>query len=111
MYTTMDCDFFEQSCYYTQPSPQGENGDEDLSWLTYAGRIDPTEQVGNTTNTAPKYIVPSSQCTSTPSDEPSTKPEVVSETIFNDDSNVILTIEVDPDLFESNDENSDEKLM
>ena len=31
MYTTMDCDFFEQSYYYTQPSPQGETVSDDLS--------------------------------------------------------------------------------
>ena len=35
MYTTMDCDFFKQSYYYTQPRPQGENTSDDLSWLLY----------------------------------------------------------------------------
>src|SRR5688572_17116711 len=33
MYTTMDCDFFEDSFYYTQHSSQGESGSDDLSWL------------------------------------------------------------------------------
>ena len=31
LYTTMDCDFFEQSPYYTQPRSQGESMSEDLS--------------------------------------------------------------------------------
>ncbi|XP_057529747.1 uncharacterized protein LOC130808284 [Amaranthus tricolor] len=29
----MDCDFFEQSYYYSQPDPQGERASNDLSWL------------------------------------------------------------------------------
>ena len=32
IYTTMDCDFFEHSSYYTQPRSQGESVSEDLSW-------------------------------------------------------------------------------
>ena len=35
LYTTMDCDFFEQSLYYTQPRSQGEIVSEDLSWLIH----------------------------------------------------------------------------
>ena len=31
MYTTMNCDFFKQSYYYTQPGPQGEKDNDDLS--------------------------------------------------------------------------------
>ena len=33
MYTTMDCDFFEQTYYYTQPGPQGEISVTDRSFL------------------------------------------------------------------------------
>ena len=59
MYTTMDCDFFEQSYYYTQPRPQGENTSDDLSWLLYPVTIDqePKEQVGETTDVVTENIV------------------------------------------------------
>ena len=50
MYTTMDCEFFEQTYYYPQPNPQGETCSDDLSWLIYPVVIDqdPKEQVGKT---------------------------------------------------------------
>ena len=55
----MDCDFFEQSYYYTQPRPQGENTSDDLSWLLYPVTIDqePKEQVGETTDVVTKNIL------------------------------------------------------
>ena len=56
----MDCDFFEQSYYYSQPRPQGENvSSEDLSWLTHPIVIDPDpkEQVGKTTDVVTENIV------------------------------------------------------
>ena len=35
MYTATDCDFFEDSFYYTQLTSQGEITCGDLNWLTY----------------------------------------------------------------------------
>lgn len=52
MYVTMDCEFFEETLYFTQLRFQGENQSEDLSCLTYSSRIDSKEQVGYTTDTA-----------------------------------------------------------
>ena len=56
VYTTLDYEFFEQSYYYTQLSPQGKNMSDDLSWLTYPEMVDPdpTTQVGNTIDVAPE---------------------------------------------------------
>ena len=59
LYTTMDCDFFEHSYYFTQPRSQGESSSEDLSWLIYPltnGR-DPKEQVNDTTVTITETTV------------------------------------------------------
>uniref|UniRef100_A0A803NB30 Reverse transcriptase Ty1/copia-type domain-containing protein n=1 Tax=Chenopodium quinoa TaxID=63459 RepID=A0A803NB30_CHEQI len=60
VYTTLDCEFFEQTYYYTQLGPQGENLSGDLSWLTYPKMVDPdpTTQVGNTTDATPEAVVP-----------------------------------------------------
>ena len=46
----MNCEFFDQSYYYQQPSPQGEIVSEDFRWLTHPIVIDmdPKEQVGET---------------------------------------------------------------
>ena len=35
LYTTMDCDFFEDTFYFTQPSSQEESVSDDLSWLLH----------------------------------------------------------------------------
>uniref|UniRef100_A0A803LQS3 Reverse transcriptase Ty1/copia-type domain-containing protein n=1 Tax=Chenopodium quinoa TaxID=63459 RepID=A0A803LQS3_CHEQI len=58
VYTTLDCEFFEQTYYYTPLSPQGENLSDDLSWLTYPEMVDPdpTTQVGNTTDATPAVV-------------------------------------------------------
>ena len=59
MYTTMDCDFFEHSYFYSQPRPQGETVCDNLSWLTYSviDDLNPKEQVGNPTDIATENIV------------------------------------------------------
>ena len=60
LYTSMDCDFFEQSYYYSQPRPQGENvSNEDLRWLTHPLVIDPDpkEQVGKIADVVTESIV------------------------------------------------------
>ena len=59
MYTTMDCDFFEQSYYYPQPGPQGERVSDDLSWLIYpvVKDLNPKEQVGETIEVVTEDIV------------------------------------------------------
>ena len=56
IYTTMDCDFFEHSYFYSQLRPQGETVCDDLSWLTYSvtDDLNPKEQVGNPTDIARK---------------------------------------------------------
>lgn len=71
IYTTLDCEFFEQSYYYTQLSPQGESLSDDLSWLTYPEVMnpDPITQVGNTTDVAPETSVSPRLTTPVPSDE------------------------------------------
>uniref|UniRef100_A0A803KSV8 Reverse transcriptase Ty1/copia-type domain-containing protein n=1 Tax=Chenopodium quinoa TaxID=63459 RepID=A0A803KSV8_CHEQI len=58
VHTTLDCEFFEQTYYYTQLSPQGENLSDDLSWLTYPEMVDPdpTTQVGNTIDAASEAV-------------------------------------------------------
>ena len=69
LYTTMDCDFFEQSFYYTQPLSQGESVSEDLSWLIYpqVHSRDAKEQVGTTTDIATDIVTnPSPQTTLVP---------------------------------------------
>ena len=55
----MDCDFFEQSYYYSQYGPQGDIVNDDLSRLIYHVMIDqdPKEQVGETTNVVSEVIV------------------------------------------------------
>ena len=87
----MDCDFFEQSYYYTQPSPQGETVNDDLSWLIYPVMIDqdPKEQVGETTDIVSEAIVSPLQFIPVPSDEHPTEQEVTPEPIIdtsNDDA-------------------------
>uniref|UniRef100_A0A803LV14 Integrase catalytic domain-containing protein n=1 Tax=Chenopodium quinoa TaxID=63459 RepID=A0A803LV14_CHEQI len=77
IHTTLDCEFFEKSYYYTQPGPQGETSSDDLSWLTYPEVMDledPTTQVDSTTDVAsPEVTVPSSPLQSTP-DSPTEHP-------------------------------------
>ena len=63
IYTTMDCDFFEHSYFFSQPNPQGEKVVEDLSWLICPLRDGTKEQVGNTTVTAFDSIASLSQFT------------------------------------------------
>ena len=62
----MDSDFFEDSYYYPQVSPQGETvSDDNLSWLIHPTDInqdsiidhDPTKKVGNLTTVATEDIV------------------------------------------------------
>ena len=67
----MDCDFFEQSYYYTQPGPQGETVSDDLSWLIHPLMIDPDpkEQIGETTDVVSKVVVSPLQSAPVPSDE------------------------------------------
>lgn len=59
MYTTTNCDFFEQIYYYSQFSPQRERVSDDLSWLIYpfVSNPDPKEQVGETIEVVTKDIV------------------------------------------------------
>ena len=63
MYTTMDCEFFAYSYYYTQHGPQGERVNDDQSWLICLVVIDlkPKEQVGEITNVGSEDIVSSFQ--------------------------------------------------
>ena len=57
----MDCDFFEQTYYYTRPGPQGEiSSNDDLSWLIHPILIDspdPKEQVGESTDVVSENII------------------------------------------------------
>ena len=94
MYTTMDCDFFEQSYYYPQPSPQGERVSDDLSWLICPVVInpEPKEQVNEITNVVPEDIVTPLQSTPVlPIEHP--KPEEVNsdvpQVIDNSSENVV----------------------
>ena len=59
LYTTMDCDFFEHSNFYSQLRPQGETTCDDLSWLTHSvtNDLNPKKQVGNPTDIATENIV------------------------------------------------------
>ena len=102
----MDCEFFEESYYFPQLSSQGENRVENLNWLTYPGRIDPKEQVGNTTDTGSESIVPSSDFQSTSVPEHLDSPKVIDDTprnkitddvtleSINDEPNVEQSIEL-----------------
>ena len=78
LYTTMDCDFFEHSPYYTQPQAQEEIMSEDLSWLTHplADSQAPKEQVGTTTDIATDIVTESSAQTTTPVPEHPAEQEV-----------------------------------
>lgn len=60
MYTTLDCDFFEDSNYYSQLSLQGETKSEDLSWLIHPFAIDHKEEVGKPTDVATDTLIPPS---------------------------------------------------
>ena len=57
IYTTVDCDFFENEFYYDHLRCQGESEYENLSWLTsptsplVPNCLDPQEKVGNATET------------------------------------------------------------
>lgn len=77
----MDCEFFKESYYFTQLSPQGESRSGDLSWLTCLGRIDPQEQVGNTADTTYDNIVLTSPQSPkpTPIPEHHDSPEVITK--------------------------------
>ena len=88
LYTTMDCDFFEQSYYYTQPRSQGESVSEDLSWLIHplVDSRDPKEQVGNTADIASENTVSSSPH-ATPAPEHPVEQEVTPNPPFIDMSN------------------------
>ena len=89
MYIAMDCDFFEQSYSYTQPSPQGETVSDDLSWLIYPAMIehDPKEQVGETIDVDFEVIVSHLQFTPVPSNEHPTEQEVTPEPFTHVPSN------------------------
>ena len=65
MYTTIDCDFFEQSYYYTQPRPKGETTNDDLSWLIcpVVNDPEPKEQVGKTIDIVSEDMVSPLQST------------------------------------------------
>ena len=54
-----ECDFFEESYYYTQYGLQEETLSDDLSWLIYPVVIypDPKEQVGETTDVGSEVII------------------------------------------------------
>uniref|UniRef100_A0A803KQ64 Uncharacterized protein n=1 Tax=Chenopodium quinoa TaxID=63459 RepID=A0A803KQ64_CHEQI len=68
IYTTLDCEFFEHSYYYTQLGPQGETTSDDLSWLINLEMMDhdPPTQVGNTTDVATETSVSAPSLQSTP---------------------------------------------
>ena len=59
LYTTMNCEFFEHSYFYSQLRPQGETTCDELSWLTHSvtNDLNPKEQVGNPTDIATENIV------------------------------------------------------
>jgi hypothetical protein len=84
MYTTMDCDFFEDHFYYTQHSSQGKSGSDDLSWHLNSippvvTNMGPKEKVSDTTDVVSDHIVSPLQCNLPPSDEHPSSPEVCSE--------------------------------
>ena len=113
MYTTMDCDFFEQSYYYTQLGPQGEMSDADLSQLIYPivndmpvnnmpvmiDKPDSKEQVGETTDDVTEDIVSPLQIPVTlvehpnPNEEVVVPEEVISEAVvIMDNSNSAMDV-------------------
>ena len=100
MYTTMDCDFFEHSYYFSQSDPQGEKVVKDLSWLICPLRDDIKEQVGNTIVTASDSIASPSQFTpSIIPNVPSNVPNVTSVDegvikITNDEPNDVASVEM-----------------
>ena len=53
----MDCEFFEESYYFSQFGPQGESVGNDLSWLTYPIRMDPPEQVVSSSRITPVLLL------------------------------------------------------
>ena len=59
MYTTVECEFFEDTYYYEHLSSQGENTSQDLTWLSYPKTMSPgsPEQVGRTTESTSKSII------------------------------------------------------
>ena len=97
MYTTMDCEFFEHTYYYSQPGPQGEKVSDDVSWLIYPFVInqDPKEQVGETIDVVTEDTVSPVLTTLIPSNEHATSQEVILEPQQVIDNN--------PDSIDSND--------
>ena len=95
LYTTMDCDFFEHSYFFTQPRSQGESTSEDLSWLIYLltnGR-DPKEQIDDTTVTVTETTVPlPTQSTAVP--EYPAEQEVIPNSPDTDTNDVISSDDV-----------------
>jgi hypothetical protein len=91
MYITMDCDFFEQTYYYTQPRSQGEisHTSEDLSWLIYplatSGR-DPQEQVSVTADPVPETVVSPPPLSTHVPEHP--EQEVISDILADDNDNM-----------------------
>lgn len=85
----MDCDFFKDSYYITQPRSQGESmNSEDLSWLIHPltnGR-DPKEQVAITTDVVTETDAPPSPHSS-PVPEHLAENEVTPESPTNDTNN------------------------
>ena len=99
----MDCEFFEDSYYFSQLRSPGENHSEDLSWLIFPSRIDPKEQVGYTTDTASEMIVHSSTPQFTPAPEhldSLESPEVIGNTSDNVIGNTSDNVMVDNDTTE-----------
>lgn len=95
---------------FYQLSSQGENEIEDPSWLIYLGRIDPKEQVGNTTETTSKSIVLPLLPQFTLVPEHPESPEVIDNTSHNvmtDDVNDAV-LNDEPNV-ETNDEQSTEE--
>ena len=105
----MDCEFFEESYYFSQLGPQGESVGDDLSWLTYPIRMDPPEQVGNTVDTTTDHIVSSPQITPILFDKHPNEPEVKPkpELFFDDMSDTVPT----DDVLLSNDVLSDNDML
>lgn len=97
MYTTMDCEFFKQSYYYTNPGPYGEIIHDDLSWLINPVQInieapeDPKELVGETTKVISEDIVPPPQPIPALPIENQVPNEVLGtpEVIYEDPSNIV----------------------
>ena len=96
MYTTMNCDFFEQSYYYTQAGPQGDTVSDDLSWLIHPIMIDsdPKEHVGETTDVASEVIVSPLQSTPVPSNEHPTEQEVTPEPLIDISNDDVPSVDI-----------------